>query len=163
MQHQVVQFFLESWPGLRGRLRSPCSASICFSSSSIRAEICSSFFISGWTFCVRMRQLFDERHRLAAANTRAAGASVRSSSSTCAGVEKLWRNLRLILLHQMFERLQVVRHALEDLVFFEVLGQRHLDGAVERQVAGVDALERVDDLVAARNRTPALCGGSACG
>ena len=47
----------------------------------------------------------------------------------------------------MFERLQVVRHPLEDLVLFEVLGQRHLDGAVEGQVAGVDALERLDDLL----------------
>ena len=51
-----------------------------------------------------------------------------------------------VLLHQVFERLQVVRHALEDLVLLEVLGQRHLDGAVEGQVAGVDALERLDDL-----------------
>ena len=39
-----------------------------------------------------------------------------------------------------------MRHALEDLVLLQVLGQRHLDGAVERQVAGVDALERLDDV-----------------
>ncbi len=39
-----------------------------------------------------------------------------------------------------------MRHALEDLVLFQVLGQRHLDGAVEGQVAGVDALQGFDDL-----------------
>ena len=34
--------------------RWPSSASIDCSSSSMRAEICSSFFISGWIFCVRI-------------------------------------------------------------------------------------------------------------
>ena len=44
-----------------------------------------------------------------------------------------------VLLHQVLERLQVVRHPLEDLVLLQVLGQRDLDRAVERQLAGVDA------------------------
>ena len=37
-------------------------------------------------------------------------------------------------------------HALEDLVFFQVLGERDLHRAVEGEVAQVDAFERVDDL-----------------
>ena len=35
---------------------------------------------------------------------------------------------------------------LENLVLLQVLGQRHLDRAVEGQVAGVDPFERVDDV-----------------
>ncbi len=38
-----------------------------------------------------------------------------------------------------------MRHPAEDLVLLEVLGDRHLDGAVERELALVDLLEDVDD------------------
>ncbi len=38
-----------------------------------------------------------------------------------------------------------MRHPPEDLVLLEVLGHRHLDGAVERKLALVDLLEDVDD------------------
>ena len=51
-----------------------------------------------------------------------------------------------VVFHQRFERPQVVRHSLKDLVFLEVLGLRDLDGAVERQVAGLHALERLEDV-----------------
>ena len=44
---------------------------------------------------------------------------------------------RLILGHEVFERLEVVRHPLKDLVLLEV--QRHLD-RIEGQLAGADAL-----------------------
>ena len=40
---------------------------------------------------------------------------------------------------------QVVRHAAQDLVFLQVLGDRDLHGAVERELAFVDLLEHVDD------------------
>ena len=40
---------------------------------------------------------------------------------------------------------QVVRHPPQDLVLFQVLGDRHLDGAVEGELAVVDLLEDIDD------------------
>jgi len=51
--------------------------------------------------------------------------TLRLSSSPMAAVEDFGK-IFLILLHEVSELLQVVRHALENLVFLQVLGQRHL-------------------------------------
>src|SRR5262249_11764568 len=90
------------------------------------------------------RQFLDERDRLAAAETETA-TELPLVVLGNAGVEDLLE-VALVLLHQMFERPQVVRHPLEDLVFLEVLGEGNLDGAIEGKLAGVDALEGFDDL-----------------
>ena len=45
----------------------------------------------------------------------------------------------------MDQRGQVVGHPAQNLVFFQVFGDRHLDGAVERELAVVDFLENIDD------------------
>ncbi len=50
-----------------------------------------------------------------------------------------------VSLHQVFERLQVVRHTVENLVFLQVLSHRHLHGAVEGKFAAVYSLQRFDD------------------
>ena len=162
VHHVVVQFLLEVGPVFLAAARSPLQLPrSAASSSSIRAEICSSFFISGWTFCVRIDSSSTSVTALRR-RTRSWRRSVRRVVLGGARVEDLGEVL-LVLLHQVFQRPQVVRHPLEDLVLFQVLRQRHLDGAVERQVAGVDALERSRPPAAGRRRTPAPCGGSACG
>ncbi len=89
-------------------------------------------------------QLLDERDGLAAADTQGA-AELALVALVGARIEDAGE-VFLILLHQVFERLQIVRHALKDLVLFQVLRQRHLDGAIEGQFAGVNALEGIDDL-----------------
>ena len=48
----------------------------------------------------------------------------------------------LVLVHQVRERVEVVRHPRDDLLFGEPLGQRHLDRAVEGQRALVDLDQR---------------------
>src|SRR5262245_7092639 len=90
------------------------------------------------------RQFLDERDRLAAPEAKTA-AELPLVVLGDAGVEDLLE-VPLVLLHQMFERPQVVRHPLEDLVFLEVLGEGNLDGAIEGKLAGVDALEGLDHL-----------------
>ena len=50
-----------------------------------------------------------------------------------------------VAFHQVDESDQVMRHSAQDLVFFKVLGDRHLDRAVERKLAVVDLLEHIDD------------------
>ena len=50
----------------------------------------------------------------------------------------------LVLLHQVGERVQVVRHPGDDLLLGEPLGQRDLDRAVEGQRALVDLDQRAD-------------------
>ena len=50
----------------------------------------------------------------------------------------------LVLLDQVGERLQVVRHPGDDLLLGEPLGQRDLDRAVEGQRAAVDLHQRAD-------------------
>ena len=125
--------------------RLPCSASTSASSSSIRVADLLQLLHQRLDLLRADRQLLDQRDGLAAAERGAGGGgrrcrppAVRSSSSwsksssfcsiRCSSVRRLcgirWRILS-------FSRFSV---------------WRHLDGAVERQVAGVDALERLDDL-----------------
>ena len=61
------------------------------------------------------------------------------------------------------KRRQVVRHAGQNLLLGEPLGERDLDRAIERQLAAVDALQTLDRGFAARRTTAACCGGNACG
>ncbi len=50
-----------------------------------------------------------------------------------------------VAIHQVGQGDQVVRHPPQDLVLFQVLGDRHLHGAVEGELALVDLLEDIDD------------------
>src|SRR5207245_9098536 len=90
------------------------------------------------------RELFDERDGLAAANLDAPPQPA-TLFLTHALVEAAVEFLD-VEREQMLQRLEVVRHALEDLVLLEVLGERDLDRAVEGQIAGVNTLERIDHL-----------------
>ena len=120
-------------------------SSIRCSSSSMRVEICSSFFISGCTFCVRIDS---SSTSVTALRRRILQAAAQLPAFLLAQASRS----RLLLKSSTFcsrrcsSVLEVVRHALQDLVLFEVLGERDLDGAVEGQIAGVDALQRFDDV-----------------
>jgi len=65
-----------------------------------------------------------------------------ASSLRCTFAE---RNLPVmaISLQQRLQRAQVVWQAANDLFFFQAVGYRNLDGAIERQLATVDLLQRL--------------------
>ena len=94
------------------------------------------------------RQLLDQRHRLAAAGLEPL-ANFLALGLVGAGVGPVVDEpveVVNVVLHQRLQRPQVVRHPLEDFVLLQILRLRHLDGAVERQVPGVDALQGLEDV-----------------
>ena len=112
-------------------------------SSRIRFETCSSRFIRGWTFWVRIES-----------SSTSVTALWRRSLSDWRRVRRPERSFRArtydrksrsLQVHQVGEGGQVVRHPAEDLVLLQVLGDGDLHGPVEGQLAVVDLLEDVDD------------------
>ena len=90
------------------------------------------------------REFLNQNHRLAA--PQAQGPAQRQFLDGVLLLD-IAGEVALVLVEQPFQSPQIVRHALQDLVFLKVFGQRHLDGAIERQFAQVHLAQGVDNLL----------------
>ena len=87
-------------------------------------------------------QLFDEHQRLATAAAKPyPGVAGRLGRRLATDQQA---EVGLVLLDQVFERLQVVGHPRLDLLLRQSFGERDLDRAIKRQLPLVDATERLD-------------------
>ena len=107
------------------------------------------------------RKLFDQRHAFATTKDEIAKGFLFLFLRRLAGHHPA--EIDLVGFDEPIERRQVLRHAAENLILFEVLRDRNLDRAVERQVLRGGPGGGRSPPGEARNRIRALCGGIAGG
>ncbi len=107
-------------------------------------------------------QFLDQHeHLVAAADEARAGGRLLVGRSPCGW--SAGRSRCFWPLHQVLQQRQVVRHAGLDLLLGQPLGQRHLDRAIERQLARCGRAPASSPSHPLRRTTAACCGGNACG
>ena len=142
-QHQVLEFFLEIGAFLAGGAVAPQTLDLALEFVHAVADLLH-LLHQRLDLLRANREFLDQHDGLAAAQPQPLADDLAIRLDRAFFREPL--EVLDVVFHQRFERPQVVRHPLENLVLLQVLRLRDLDRAVEGKVAGGHAFERLDDL-----------------